>query len=80
MSLANSRIAQLLLPIADFEKGVAFYRDTLEIPFLFTAPPQMALFNCGGTRPLVGVMPAGEKAQRGSASYFQVAEIAPEGA
>jgi len=75
MNLANSRIAQLLVPVEDFEKGVAFYRDVLGLPFLFAAPPQMAFFNCGGVRLLVGVMPAGQKAQRGSAIYFQVSEI-----
>jgi len=45
------------------------------VPFLFTAPPQMAFFNCGGVRLLVGVMPPGQKAQRGSAIYFQVPDI-----
>jgi len=35
----------------------------------------MAFFNCGGVRLLVGVMPAGETAQRGSAIYFKVADI-----
>ena len=75
MNLANSKIGQLLVPIKDFEKGVAFYRDILGLPFLFAAPPQMAFFNCGGVRLLVGVMPAGQKAQRGSAIYFQVKDI-----
>ncbi len=75
MNLANAKIAQLLIPVEDFDKGVAFYRDTLGIPFLFQAPPQMAFFNCGGVRLLVGVMPAGQVAQRGSAIYFQVADI-----
>jgi methylmalonyl-CoA/ethylmalonyl-CoA epimerase len=75
MNLANSKIAQLLIPVADFDKGVAFYRDTLGIPFLFAAPPQMAFFNCGGVRLLVGVMPTGQEAHRGSAIYFQVANI-----
>lgn len=56
MNLANAKVAQLLIPIEDFEKGVAFYRDVLGIPFLFSAPPQMAFFNCGGVRLLVGVM------------------------
>ena len=58
MSIANSKIGQLLVPIENFEKGVAF-------------------FNCGGVRLLVGVMPAGQTAQRGSAIYCQVAE--PDG-
>jgi methylmalonyl-CoA/ethylmalonyl-CoA epimerase len=35
----------------------------------------MAFFNCGGVRLLVGVMPPGHKAQRGSAVYFQVPDI-----
>ena len=75
MNLANAKIGQLLIPVDDFDKGVAFYRDVLGLPFLFAAPPQMAFFNCGGVRLLVGVLPPGEKAQRGSAIYFQVADI-----
>ena len=75
MNLANAKVAQLLIPVDDFDKGVAFYRDVLGIPFLFAAPPQMAFFNCGGVRLLVGVMPPGQKAQRGSAVYFQVPDI-----
>ena len=75
MNLANATISQLLVPVDDFERGVAFYRDTLGLPFLFAAPPQMAFFNCGGIRLLVGVVPPGQKAQRGSAIYFQVADI-----
>ena len=47
MNLANARIGQLLVPIEDFEKGVAFYRDVLGLQFLFSAPPQMAFFSCG---------------------------------
>ena len=75
MNLANAEIAQLLIPVEDFEKGVAFYKDVLGLPLLFTAPPQMAFFNCGGIRLLVGVLPAGETAQRGSAIYFKVPDI-----
>ena len=48
MNLADAKIAQLLIPSEDFEKGVAFYREVLGLPFLFSAPPQMAFFNCGG--------------------------------
>ncbi len=75
MNLENAKVAQLLIPVDDFDKGVGFYRDVLGIPFLFAAPPQMAFFNCGGIRLLVGVMPSGQKAQRGSAIYFQVPDI-----
>lgn len=75
MTLANAKVAQLLVPIEDFEKGVTFYRDVLGLPFLFSAPPQMAFFNCGGVRLLVGVMPPGQRALRGSTIYFQVQDI-----
>jgi methylmalonyl-CoA/ethylmalonyl-CoA epimerase len=75
MSLADARVAQILIPVDDLDRGVAFYRDVLGLPLLFTAPPQMAFFDCGGVRLLVGVMPAGERAHRGSAIYFQVRDI-----
>ena len=75
MNLANAKIAQLLVPVDDFDKGVAFYRDVLGIPFLFAAPPQMAFFDCGGVRLLVGTPPFGQTPQRGSAIYFLVPDI-----
>ena len=65
-----------MIPVGELERAVGFYRDTLGIPFLFVAPPQMAFFQCGTVRLLVGVPPAGTPVRRGSAIYFQVADIA----
>ena len=75
MNLSNATVGQLLVPIDDFERGVAFYRDVLGLPFLFAAPPQMAFFMCGAVRLLVGVPPPGQKAQRSCAIYFRVSDI-----
>lgn len=75
MNLANASIGQLMVPVADFDRGVAFYRDVLGLPFLFAAPPQMAFFMCGAVRLLVGVLPPGQAAQRGSAIYFRVPDF-----
>ena len=75
MNLSDATVGQLLIPVEDFERGVAFYRDILGLPFLFAAPPQMAFFTCGPVRILVGVSPPGRKAQRGSAIYFRVRDI-----
>jgi methylmalonyl-CoA/ethylmalonyl-CoA epimerase len=75
MNLSDATIGQLLIPVEEFERGVAFYRDVLGLPFLFAAPPQMAFFMCGSVRLLVGVMPSGQEAQRGSVIYFQVKDI-----
>ena len=77
MNLANATVGQLLVPVDDLAKGVSFYRDVLGLPFLFEAPPQMAFFNCGGIRLLVGMPPPGQAARPGSAIYFRVSEIGP---
>jgi methylmalonyl-CoA/ethylmalonyl-CoA epimerase len=39
MNLSDSTVGQLLIPVDDFERGVAFYRDVLGLRFLFAAPP-----------------------------------------
>ena len=75
MNLSDATVGQLLIPVEEFDRGIAFYRDTLGLPFLFSAPPQMAFFMCGTVRLLVGAMPPGQKAQRGSAIYFRVKDI-----
>src|SRR6476659_3001956 len=74
-NLADATVTQLLIPIDDFERGVAFYRDVLGLPLLFAAPPQMAFFQCGSVRLLVGVNPSGDAGARGSSLYFRVDDI-----
>lgn len=75
MTLSGATIGQILIPVDDFERGVAFYRDVLGLPFLFAAPPHMAFFMCGTVRLLVGVRAAGERALRSATIYFRVADI-----
>ena len=75
MDLSDASIGQLLIPVEDLDRAVAFYRDTLGLRFLFTAPPQMSFFQCGAVRLLVGVPTSDEVRGRGSAVYFKVADI-----
>lgn len=75
MNLSDATIGQIMIPIENFDRGIAFYRDTLGLNFLFAAPPQMAFFMCGAVRLLVGVRPQDQPAERGSAIYFQVKDI-----
>src|SRR3989442_15844704 len=75
MDLSDSTVVQLLIPVEDLDRAVAFYRDTLGLRFLFTAPPQMSFFQAGGGRLLVGGPAADQPRQRGSQGYFQVADI-----
>jgi methylmalonyl-CoA/ethylmalonyl-CoA epimerase len=73
--LSQATVGQLLIPVENLDRAVTFYRDTLGLPFLFTAPPQMSFFQCGSVRLLVGVPEAESARQRGSAVYFQVSDI-----
>ena len=75
MDLSDSFVAQILIPVEELEQAIAFYRDTLGLRFLFSAPPQMSFFQSGNVRLLVGVPEAGQPRQRGSTVYFQVADI-----
>lgn len=75
MDLADATLGQLMIPVDDLDRAIAFYRDTLGLRFLFTAPPQMSFFQCGGVRLLIGV-PTGDAGKgHGSAVYFKVADI-----
>jgi methylmalonyl-CoA/ethylmalonyl-CoA epimerase len=75
MDLANATIVQVLVPVRNLEDAIEFYRYTLGLPFLFTAPPQMAFFQCGSVRLLVGVPAESAGYQQGSAVYFKVLDI-----
>ncbi len=73
--LSSATVGQLLVPVTDLERGTAFYRETLGLQFLFSAPPQMSFFMAGNVRLLVGVPEHSQTAQQGSMIYFKVADI-----
>lgn len=75
LDLSDATVGQLLIPITDFERGTAWYRDTLGLRFLFSAPPQMSFFQAGTVRLLVGVPEDKQVPQRGSMIYFKVEDI-----
>lgn len=43
-------LAQVAVSVTDLDRAVAFYRDVLGLPFLFSAPPGLAFFQAGATR------------------------------
>lgn len=75
MDLATAEVRQILIPVKDLDRAVAFYRDVLGVPYLFSAPPQMSFFQAGAVRLLIGVPEAGQPQQRGATVYFKVADI-----
>ena len=55
-------ITQIAFTVRDLERATQFYRDTLGLRFLFSPSPQMAFFECGGIRLLLGTQ-GGESAR-----------------
>jgi methylmalonyl-CoA/ethylmalonyl-CoA epimerase len=69
-----STIGQIALTITDRVRSVAFYRDKLGMRLLFEAPPNLAFFDCGGIRLMLG--PAEGKGETfSSILYFKVDNI-----
>ncbi len=71
---AISRIHQISIRAHDVGRAVGFYRDALGLKLLFLAPPQLAFFECGGVRLMLGP-PEPEFDHQGSIVYFAVDDI-----
>ena len=69
-----NQIGQIAIPVRDLERAIAFYRDTLGMPFLFQAPPGLAFFDCGGVRLMLDG-PAASRAGHGSVLYYKVDDL-----
>ena len=67
-------VAQIAFAVPDLEEAKAFYRDVLELRFLFDAGT-MSFFQCGTVRIMVGV---GERPpdSGGAIVYFRVENLA----
>jgi len=70
-----SRIGQIAVIARDFERAVSFYRDTLQITFLFNVSNKLAFFDCDGVRLLVDIPEDKEFEHHGSVIYFAVDDI-----
>ncbi len=73
--VALGTIGQIAVTVTELDRAVAFYRDTLGMRFLFQAPPQMAFFDCGGVRLLLGVNESGATDHGSSIIYYKVDDI-----
>ncbi len=70
-----SRIRQIALVAKDVKRATTFYREVLELPFLFEAPPNLAFFDCGGVRLMVSEPSRPEYDHPSSILYFLVDDI-----
>lgn len=69
-------IGQIAVNARSIERATAFYRDTLGMKHLFSAPPKMSFFDCGGIWLLLGEPEAAESDHPSSILYFDVPDIA----
>ena len=69
-----SQIGQISVTVHDLERAIVFYRDKLGMRHLFTVP-NLAFFDCGGIRLMLGVPEQGAHEHPGSIIYFKVDDI-----
>ena len=73
-ALQISQLGQIAVHVQDLERAVAFYRDVLGLPHLFTAGG-MAFFDCGGIRLLLGRPDREEMDHPSSILYYRVDDL-----
>ena len=70
-----SQIGQIFVNVKDLDRAIVFYRDMLGMKFLFEAPPNMAFFECGDIRIMLGIADRPELNHPASIIYYKVDDI-----
>jgi len=70
-----NQIGQIFVNVKDLDRAIAFYRDILGMTFLFQAPPNMAFFDCGGIRIMLGIADRPDLNHPSSIIYYKVDDI-----
>jgi methylmalonyl-CoA/ethylmalonyl-CoA epimerase len=72
--LAGHRLQQVAVTTKDLTQAIAFYRDTLGLPFLFESN-DMAFFDLAGTRLMIATDRERPDVRPGAILYFDAAEF-----
>jgi predicted enzyme related to lactoylglutathione lyase len=70
-----SAIEQIAVNVQDVDRAVEFYRDRLGMKHLFSVPPNLAFFDCGGIRLMLSLPAKPEFDHPSSIIYFKVDDI-----
>jgi methylmalonyl-CoA/ethylmalonyl-CoA epimerase len=73
-NLGIKNIGQISIIVHDLPRATRFYRDTLGLPLLFTAP-NLAFFDCGGVRLMLGPAETPDLDHPSSILYFRVPDL-----
>jgi methylmalonyl-CoA/ethylmalonyl-CoA epimerase len=74
-NLSASRIRQIAIVCKDVARATTFYRDSLGLPFLFSAGPNLSFFDCGGVRLMLTTAERPQDAAASSIVYYLVTDI-----
>jgi methylmalonyl-CoA/ethylmalonyl-CoA epimerase len=74
-NIGITRLGQVAINVHDLDRAIAFYRDKLGLPLLFTAG-KLAFFDCGGVRLMLSPPEKPEFDHPASILYFSVPDIA----
>ena len=72
--VALDKIGPIAINVKDVGRAVQFYRDTLGMKFLFEVP-NLAFFDCGGVRLMLGGAEKPEFDHAASVLYYKVSDI-----
>lgn len=70
-----SSIAQIAITVGDVDVALGFYRDILELGFLFSAGPDLAFLDAGGIRLMLSTPQGAGRVGANSILYFRVSDI-----
>jgi catechol 2,3-dioxygenase-like lactoylglutathione lyase family enzyme len=68
-------VGQISIRTKDLPAAIAFYREQLELAFLFEAGPALAFFMCGDVRLMLSVPESAEFDHPSSTIYFKVDDL-----
>ena len=68
-------LGQVAMTVGDLPSSVAFYRDQVGLPFLFSAGPSLAFLDLGGVRLMLSTPNEGFVPGGGTVLYLRVADI-----
>src|SRR5207244_11021356 len=74
-NISLNEIGQISVNVHDFDRAVAFYKDTLGIKHLFSVPWRMAFFDCRGIRLMLAIPERPDLDHPSSILYFKVQDI-----
>ena len=75
MHHAVSDIGQIAVTVSDVDRALAFYRDALGLPFLFSPAPTLAFLQAGPVRLMLSTPQGAGTVGGNSVMYFRVSDI-----